>query len=155
MDQTSRRARWTLAQVLLVLSLILAANSAYVSAYGEPNLFYVLNDLLHPLLGILVAILFILFLRRHRDYFAAFAGKLSVMLLAISAAYGIFLIFVGMTRPHALTLYLHAGFAIAGLFFVLVRLRTLLDAGWKNPSLLSTVRGAPPRSPCLLALFSM
>ncbi len=115
--------RW-LGKLLLVAALVLVANSAYIAAYGSPNLFYVLNDLLHPVLGILVGILFIRFLRRNRSYFADFAGKGSVALLAVSAGYGIFLIFVGMTRPHSLALYLHVGFAMAGLFFVLVRLRS-------------------------------
>jgi hypothetical protein len=128
MDQPSRGARWTWARVLLVSSLILAANSAYVAAYGEPSLFCVLNDLLHPVLGILVGVLFVVFLRRHRDYFAGFTGKGSVALLAVSAAYGIFLIFAGMTRPHSLALYLHVGFAVAGLLFALMRLQTWADA---------------------------
>jgi tetratricopeptide (TPR) repeat protein len=123
MAQSSPRTHWTLTQALLVSTLILVANSAYLAAYGDPNLFYVLNDLLHPFLGILVGALFIVFLSRHRDYFSNVAGKGSVALLAISTAYGIFLTFVGMTRPHSLALYFHVAFAIAGLFFVLVRLR--------------------------------
>jgi Tfp pilus assembly protein PilF len=132
MDQTPRRARWTVARLLLVSSLILVANSAYVAAYGEANFFYVLNDLLHPFLGILVGLLFVLFLRRHREYFATLTGKASAALLALSAAYGIFLIFVGMTRPHSLALYFHVGLAIAGLFFVLVRLRSWAHSAQPN-----------------------
>jgi tetratricopeptide (TPR) repeat protein len=159
MDQTSRGARWTPARVLLVASLTLAANSAYVAAYGGANLFYVLNDLLHPLLGISVAILFVLFLRRHRDYLAGFSGKGSVVLLAISASYGIFLIFVGMTRPHTLALYLHVGFAIAGLLLVLVRLRSWAHAARQNleelaPALRKASRTAAIVMPACLVFYA-
>jgi tetratricopeptide (TPR) repeat protein len=125
MEKKVASARSRLSRVLWISTLILAANSAYVAAYGSPNLFYIFNDLLHPFLGILTGILFVVFLKRNRDYFSRFAGKSSALLLAIAAAYGIFLMVVGMTRPHSLALYLHVGFAIAGLFFVLVRLR-----GW-------------------------
>ncbi len=117
--------RLTAGRILVVLLCLLAANSAYVAAYSTPDVFYVFNDFLHPILGILTAIFFIVFLRRHREYFTGWLGKGSGALLAVSAGYGIFLMVVGMTRPHSLALYLHVGFAIAGLFFVLARLR-----GW-------------------------
>ncbi len=107
-------------RLLLIAVLVLAANSAYVAAYSDPTLFYVINALLHPVLGILAGILFIIYLRRHSEFWQAGSGKLSVLLLAVGAIYGTFLLFVGMTRPHSLALYVHVGFAIAGLFFALV-----------------------------------
>ena len=54
---------------LLALGLILVANSAYLAAFGDPNLFYVANSLIHPLLGIIVAVFFVAFLVRNRDFF--------------------------------------------------------------------------------------
>ncbi len=125
MGKNSKSPRSRLGRLLLISTLILAANSAYIAAYGTPSLFYVINDLLHPFLGIVIAILFIVFLKRNREYFSRLSGKLSVLLLTVAAGYGIFLMIVGMTHPHWLALYLHVGFAIAGLFFVMVRLR-----GW-------------------------
>jgi tetratricopeptide (TPR) repeat protein len=107
-------------RLLLIAVLVLAANSAYVAAYGDPTLFYVVNALLHPLLGILAGIFFVVYLKRHREFWRARSGKLSLLLLTVAAVYGIFLVFVGMTRPHSWALYLHVGFAIAGLFFGLV-----------------------------------
>ena len=55
---------------LLVLTLLLVANSAYLAAFGDPNLFYVANALLHPFLGIVAAVLFVAFLRRNRGLLA-------------------------------------------------------------------------------------
>lgn len=117
-----RRSR--LSSILLVLGVVLALNAAYLAAYATPSLFYVINALLHPFAGVLAAILFIIYLKRNRDYLTGFAGPISVLCLAVSAAIGIYLFFVGMTVPHSLALYLHVGFAIAGLFFLLVRLRS-------------------------------
>ena len=52
----SGAAKW-----LLIFGLFLVANSAYVAAFGDPTLFYVANALLHPLLGIVAAILLVVF----------------------------------------------------------------------------------------------
>jgi tetratricopeptide (TPR) repeat protein len=110
-------------RLLLFLTLVLAANSAYIAAYGDPSLFYVVNALLHPVLGIFAAILFAVYLRRHPELWRASAGKLAVVLLAVSAGFGGFLMYGGMTRPHSWELYVHVGCAIAGLFFALLWLR--------------------------------
>ncbi len=117
--------RQRLNAVLIFLGLVLAFNSAYLAAYATPDLFYVANALLHPFLGVLAAILFIVYLWRHREYLANLSGTISVVCLTISAGFGMYLFFAGMTRPHSLELYLHVGFVIAGLFFLLVRLRPL------------------------------
>src|SRR5690242_18596275 len=112
-------------RTLFVLGLALAFNAAYLAAYATPDLFYVANAILHPFLGVLAAILFIVFLNRHREYISGSAGWISIACLALAAGFGVYLFFAGMTVPHSLALYLHVGFSIAGLFFLLVRLR-----GW-------------------------
>ena len=48
------------------------------------------------------------------------AGELTALFLALAAGFGIYLLFVGMTRPHSLALYVHVGASIAGLFLLLV-----------------------------------
>ena len=128
--------RSAIGKPLLFLALLLVVNSAYLAALGDPNLFYVANSLIHPLLGIVVAILFIVFLFRNRNLFAGLTGTGSVTLLALSAAFGLFLAVVGMTRPHSLALYLHVGFAIAGLFLLLVQLRRYItrNADFQHPA---------------------
>jgi tetratricopeptide (TPR) repeat protein/FtsH-binding integral membrane protein len=117
------RRRRSLNFVLFILGLALVFNAAYLAAYATPNLFYVINALLHPFLGVLAVILFVIYLKRRRDYLTGFSGRISVLCLAIATGFGVYLFFAGMTVPHSFALYLHVGFAIAGLFFLLVRLR--------------------------------
>ena len=54
MNPVSHKNR-RLGMVLLVLGLFLILNSAYIAAFGNPNIFYVANGLFHPFLGVLVA----------------------------------------------------------------------------------------------------
>src|SRR5579862_939725 len=95
-------AKW-----LLIFGLVLVANSAYVAAFGDPTFFYVANSLLHPLLGIIAVILLLVFLKRHRELLAGAAGGGARLCLALATVLGVYLIFVGMTRPHSLALYVH------------------------------------------------
>src|SRR5579862_5557362 len=90
-------AKW-----LLIFGLVLVANSAYVAAFGEPTLLYVANSLLHPVLGIVAAILLVVFARRRRELFAGTAGVVARLCLLLATGFGVYLIFVGMTRPHHL-----------------------------------------------------
>ena len=48
------------------------------------------------------------------------AGTLTALLLALAAAFGVYLLFVGMSRGHSLALYAHVGTSIAGLFLLLL-----------------------------------
>ncbi|HET7216144.1 MAG TPA: tetratricopeptide repeat protein [Terriglobia bacterium] len=124
-----RRRRLNIA--LLVLGLVLVFNAAYLAAYATPDLFYVANVLLHPFLGVLAAVLFVLYLKRHKEFFTSLSGGICVLGLAVATGFGLFLFFAGMTSAHTLALYLHVGFAIGGLFFLLVRLRTWARDGRK------------------------
>jgi len=110
--------------VLLTLGLVLVFNAAYLAAYATPDLFYVINVLLHPAVGVAAAILFVIFLRRNRNYLASLSGRLSALLLAAAAVLGVYLIIVGMTQRHNLALYFHVGCSIGGIFFLVVRLRS-------------------------------
>ncbi|MCL5671107.1 MAG: hypothetical protein M1423_07415 [Acidobacteria bacterium] len=110
--------------ILLVLGLLLVFNAAYLAAYATPDLFYVINVLLHPAIGVVAAILFVIFLRRNRNYLTSLSGRISALLFAGAAALGIYLFIVGMTQRHNLALYFHVGCSIGGIFFLLVRLRS-------------------------------
>src|SRR5438309_2370734 len=114
----------SLGKLLLVLGLLLVANSAYIAAFGDPTLFYVVNGLLHPALGLLVAALFVAFLAQRRGSFAGLAGKGSVALFGLATVFGIYLAIVGMTRPHSLVLYAHVSAAVVGLLLLLIHLRS-------------------------------
>jgi len=111
----SRAAKW-----LLVFGLFLVANSAYVAAFGDPSLFYVANSLLHPLLGIVAGILLAIFILRHRELLAGSVGVITGLFLTVAAGFGIYLLIVGMTRPHSMALYAHIGGSGAGLFLLMV-----------------------------------
>src|SRR6516165_7532382 len=121
--RAARQSGFSLGKWLLLAGLALVANSAYVAAFSSPSIVYVSNDLLHPFLGVIVAILLAAFAIRHRGFFAGAAGRAALVLLTIAAAFGVYLAFAGMTRPHSIELYLHVGLMLAGLFFLLVHLR--------------------------------
>jgi tetratricopeptide (TPR) repeat protein len=134
----SDAAKW-----LLIFGLFLVANSAYLAAFGDPTLFYVGNALLHPLLGIIAAILLVIFFVRHRELLtgtgvvAAVSDRRAALgerrysgvviitgfFLALAAAFGVYLMIVGMTRPHSLALYAHVSTAIVGIILLLAVLR--------------------------------
>ncbi len=108
-------AKW-----LLICGLFLIANSAYVAAFGEPTFFYVANSLLHPFLGIVTALLLAIFMRRHRELLPGGLGTLARLALIVAIGFGGYILFVGMTRPHSLALYIHVGASIAALFVLLI-----------------------------------
>lgn len=110
--------------LLLIAGLILVVNSAYLAGFATPDLFYVINSLLHPVLGIIAAILLALFISKHRDDFKNLAGSWLSALAIGATAFGIYLAIAGMTRRHSLALYIHVAFALATLFAVLVFLRS-------------------------------
>src|SRR5215471_10105375 len=118
---------------LIVPGLILVANSAYTAAFGDPSLFYVLNGLLHPFIGLIVTLLFAVFITKYRDAFAGALGRACLALLGLAAGLGIYVALVGMTRPHSVALYAHVATAIAGLALLLLYLRRRVAAVSARP----------------------
>ncbi len=108
-------AKW-----LLIAGLFLIANSAYLAAFGEPTFIYVANTLLHPVMGIISVVLLIVFARRNRELFRGGASVLARLLLALATGFGVYILFVGMTRAHSRALYFHVGASIAAVFVLLL-----------------------------------
>jgi tetratricopeptide (TPR) repeat protein len=112
----NHQPRLGVGKVLLVLVLLLVVNSAYLAAFGDPTLSYVVNALLHPLLGLVATVL--LFWRLKTFGYG--------LLASVS---GIYLMIVGMTRPHSLALYIHVGLAIFVLILFLGQVQSFADEG--------------------------
>ena len=85
--------------------LVLLINSAYLVSSGEPTLFYIFNVLVHVVIGLALAIPFVVYAAK---YFTSMPilGKASVGSLAIGVATGGYLMVVGATRPLSLVTYL-------------------------------------------------
>ncbi len=131
-DDRTTSSSFPLGKWLTVSGLLLVANSAYVAAFSTPDIFYVTNDLVHPFLGLLVGILLIAFVVRHRRYFATRTAALALILLGVAAGFGVYLAIAGMTRPHSLELYVHVGCAIGGLFFLLLHFTLRVAQAWNH-----------------------
>jgi Flp pilus assembly protein TadD len=129
---------------LLAIGALIALNSAYLAAFGDPNLFYILNVLLHPALGVLAVVLALILIRRYRDGFSGWAGRGSVITGAVAAAAGLYLAIFGMTRPHTLALYVHVIAAIAASLFLLIWLRLRVTPTTSTGE--EAVKTAPPVS---------
>jgi Flp pilus assembly protein TadD len=117
---------------MLPLLIVTLLNAAYVAAAPSPTVFYIGNVLLHLLLGAASVVGLALAYRRSPK----------IVPLLISAALGVYLIFVGATTDHRTVLIAHIVLAIAGLSILLPR--------WTAPILTLAVLslalrfGAPP-----------
>jgi Tfp pilus assembly protein PilF len=98
---------------LAVSFLLLLINSSYLAAYADPSLFYYANLLLHLGLGLLLTLLFLLFLANGWLQLSA-SGRISAALLLLSAGLGIFLMLSGATRANRWALQAHILIAIVG-----------------------------------------
>ncbi len=102
---------------LLLGGLLLAANSAYLAAAGDPHVFYFANLLLHLGLGAALAALFVpWWWQRRRQPLVLVSG----LLLLASTALGLYLAKFGNLSPMRGWLTTHIGLAVAGLTGLLV-----------------------------------
>ena len=117
--QTSTRQ----VKVLVIGFFVLLINSSYLAAYAEPTAFYFSNVALHLLLGVVLGATFGVFLvRRIRDLSRTLL--ISSVVIGLGAAFGVYLMIVGATRPHRWALYVHIALSVAGsipLLFVIVK----------------------------------
>ena len=92
------------------LILLMLLNAAFVAAFPSPTVFYIVNVLLHPLLGLaVVAVLF----RK--------SPGAKRWVLAAAALLGAYLLFAGATRDHFAILWGHIALAVAGMALLMPR----------------------------------
>jgi len=104
--------------ILLALVLLLVVNGAYLASFSDPSLFYVVNLLLHAVVGVVVFAIFLLILGDHIPPYAF--GM-------FAAASGMYLLVVGMTRPHSLALYIHVGLSVLCLLLFLLQILSFAE----------------------------
>ena len=101
-------------RVIFVGVVALLLNSAYLAGPADPSLFYVMNVLLHPVVGL---ILFALLARRLLLWSRAPRpplGVAGVLTVAIGALLGVAVLVVGGTRPYRLVVHAHVALSVAG-----------------------------------------
>ncbi|MGA3028851.1 MAG: tetratricopeptide repeat protein [Bryobacteraceae bacterium] len=120
-----------LRKLTAVLFLFLLLNTAYITAFATPSIFYMANVVLHVFVGfaLFVAFLFLMAKDRGRLRYTMPAAALFTV-ATIAAAY---LTAFGDTRPHRWVLYAHVVSAVAGVLllfpYVLANSRTG-GGGW-------------------------
>jgi Tfp pilus assembly protein PilF len=97
----------------VICYLVLLVNSSYLAGYADPTLFYFGNVALHLILGVVLTIAFATYAFRRFGQFST-TLKLAVVLLAVGAALGLFMMKFGATRQYRWALYSHIAFAVAG-----------------------------------------
>lgn len=102
-----RSLRW-----LLLGGVVLAANSAYLAAAGDPHLFYFANIGLHLALGLVLLLPFAIWWWRRTGRPVVL---ISGLLLLVSAALGLYLTVVGNLTPQRPVLQAHIALAVLGL----------------------------------------
>lgn len=85
-------------KVLAIGLLLLLLNSSYLASFDDPTGLYILNLGLHFGLGLILALVFLFYLRRQWSGLPV-AGKASALLLLASAGLGAFILVFGATRP--------------------------------------------------------
>ncbi len=94
-DQTSVSR---LLKLLAIGFLLLLANSSYLAAFDYPTVSYILNLGLHFALGLLLALLFLIYLAKSWPGFSL-GNRIGSGLLLVSAALGAVILVFGATRP--------------------------------------------------------
>ncbi|HET6266557.1 MAG TPA: hypothetical protein VFG11_02485, partial [Acidobacteriota bacterium] len=88
-----------MSKLLLPAFLVLLFNSAYLAAFADPTVFYMGNVLVHILLGLLLIIPFLLWLRKNFSNLS-FASRMGAGLLIVGAIIGAILTWTGAYRPY-------------------------------------------------------
>ncbi len=87
-----------LLKFLAIGFLLLLANSSYLASFDYPTVFYILNLGLHFGLGLLLALMFLVYLARSWKELSA-VNRIGSGLLLLSAGFGAFILLFGATRP--------------------------------------------------------
>src|SRR5947209_13947670 len=100
--------KWT-----ALLFVVLLVNTAYISAFASPTIFYMLNVLLHLVLGVALAVTFTLLLARRPELRAGIVPAAVLFLLALLA--GVWLAVDGNVLQNRPVYWTHVGAAGLGL----------------------------------------
>jgi tetratricopeptide (TPR) repeat protein len=111
---------------------ILVLNSGYLAAFAEPTLFYMLNVLLHVVLGVALIIPFFIFVRRflandapRGTELAVYMGRLGSWSLSPCVLTGLYLVVVNATHAHRWVLYFHIAAGFIGVAFFQKAIRSV------------------------------
>ena len=121
----NRLAVWTAA-----LFVVLLVNTAYITAFASPTVFYMGNVLVHLVLGLALAIAFAVLLARRPDLRAGVVP--AAVLLGIALIAGLWLTIAGNVLAHRPVLWAHAIAAALGVIALGAWLwrRREAGAGW-------------------------
>ena len=92
--------------------LALLINAGYIAAFASPTIFYMGNVLLHLVLGVVLAFLFVALMARDRDVRRWTLG--SVVQFAVALGTGVWLAIYGNVRDHEVVLKAHIWMAALG-----------------------------------------
>jgi tetratricopeptide (TPR) repeat protein len=115
--------------LLLLAVVLLAMNTAYLAAFATPDVFYVLNTLLHPLFGIAAGVLLLAFILQHRSLFKDAVGRVLIAVACVAFGSGCYLAIFGMTSKDTVILDIHVTFAIGALLIGLALVRARRAGG--------------------------
>jgi tetratricopeptide (TPR) repeat protein len=112
--------------------VVLLVNSAYLFGFPSPTVSYYVNVALHPLLGLVLAVLaapsFVRFFR------SGLPGAVATPLLIVGLVTGVWIVFVGATSPHATLVAVHVAVAAAGSLVTWASIARTAHT-WRRPSL--------------------
>jgi tetratricopeptide (TPR) repeat protein len=126
---------------VFIAFIVLVLNSGYLAAFAEPTVFYMLNVLLHVVLGVALIIPFFIFVRRYLEQdapkgkeLAIYMGRLGYWCLAPCLLTGLYLTVVNATHAHRWVLYFHIAAGFAGVAFFQKSIRSVAHkVSTKNP----------------------
>ncbi|HEU4389012.1 MAG TPA: multiheme c-type cytochrome, partial [Blastocatellia bacterium] len=107
---------------LVVGFLLLLVNSSYLATHADPTLFYFSNVILHMLLGLALAVAFVVWIIRRLGSLTL-VTRCAALLILLGAVMGGFVMIFGGTRPYRWAVYTHIGLSVAGsipLLFVIL-----------------------------------
>ena len=115
---------------LVIGYLVLMANTGYLVTFYHATLFYYLNVALHVLLGLLLALPFVItgydFLKNHARYgrgFGHLMGFVGYNSMIIAFLTGIFLVIFGKDSEHAGVFYTHTLLGVLGCYGMISSIR--------------------------------
>ncbi|MCI0604442.1 tetratricopeptide repeat protein [bacterium] len=110
-----------LQKILLYGFLLLLLNTVYLAAKADPTIFYMTNVLFHLGFGLLLLVLFSIYIAKHFRSMSLI-GKLATVSLIAGVLFGILLMWTGAHRPYRWILHWHIGITSIGSLLLIVYL---------------------------------